>query len=238
MSGSRSSAPGADEPALTEPVGLTVHSMPRVEDGLAERRTASGRLKMLLVLAICAAPVIGSYVSFYSGLRPQARSNYSDLIQPTRGLPDDLPLRAQDGKPVAARDLRRQWLLITVSSGACDAACEGRLYMQRQVHQMLAKDRARMDKLWLIVDDAPARAELLPALTQGADPARILRVPRDALARWLEPAAGAALEDHLYLVDPMGEWMMRVPAKADPMRLKKDLDRLMRASESWDQAGR
>lgn len=92
---------------------------------------------------------------------------------------------------MAARDLRRQWLLITVSSGACDAACEGRLYMQRQVHQMLAKDRARMDKLWLIVDDAACRVAAGGACTQGADPARILRVPRDALARWLEPAAVA-----------------------------------------------
>jgi hypothetical protein len=237
MSGSRSSVPGVGEPALTEPVGLTVHSMPRVEDGLAERRTASGRLKMLLVLAICAAPVVASYLAYF-GVRPMARNNYADLIQPTRSLPADLPLRTLEGQPVAARDLHRQWLLVSVATGVCNATCEAHLYMQRQVHQMLGKDRARMDKLWLVVDGAPPRPELLPALTQGPDPARVLRVPREAVARWLEPAPGAALEDHLYLVDPMGEWMMRVPAKPDPMRLKKDLDRLLRASASWDTAGR
>ena len=41
-------------------------------------------------------------------------------------------------------------------------------------------------------------------------------MPRDALAAWLQPEAGHALEDHLYLVDPMGEWMMRVPADPEP----------------------
>ena len=66
----------------------------------------------------------------------------------------------------------------------------------------------------------------------------MLRAPRDALAAWLQPSQGQALEDHLYIVDPMGEWMMRVPVNADPARLKKDLERLMRASASWDQAGR
>ena len=52
------------------------------------------------------------------------------------------------------------------------------------------------------------------------------------------PAPGQALEDHLYIVDPLGEWMMRAPADADPNKLKRDIDRLLRASASWDKAGR
>jgi len=66
----------------------------------------------------------------------------------------------------------------------------------------------------------------------------VLRVDAQALAGWLAPAAGQALEDHLYVVDPMGEWMMRMPANTDPARVKRDLERLLRASASWDQAGR
>ena len=38
------------------------------------------------------------------------------------------------------------------------------------------------------------------------------RVDRAGLASWLEPAPGGALEDHLYVVDPRGDWMMRAPA--------------------------
>jgi hypothetical protein len=66
----------------------------------------------------------------------------------------------------------------------------------------------------------------------------VLRADRAALAGWLAPAPGHALEDHLYIVDPRGDWMMRAPAKADPAKLKRDLDRLLRASAGWDRAGR
>ena len=55
------------------------------------------------------------------------------------------------------------------------------------------------------------------------------------------PAPGHALAEHLYVVDPMGHWMMRFPANIDragAARAKRDIDRLMRASAGWDKAGR
>jgi hypothetical protein len=66
----------------------------------------------------------------------------------------------------------------------------------------------------------------------------VLRVAATDLAQWLAPAQGEAIESHLYLVDPMGRWMMRAPAALDPVRFKRDIDRLLRASASWDTAGR
>ena len=72
MSGSNSSVHAAPERA--EALGLTVHSMPAPELQPDARRTRIGRIKMLLVLAVCAAPVLASYFSYFV-LRPQARSN-------------------------------------------------------------------------------------------------------------------------------------------------------------------
>jgi hypothetical protein len=66
----------------------------------------------------------------------------------------------------------------------------------------------------------------------------VLRVPREALQGWLAPAPGQGLEHHMAVVDPMGQWMMRVPANPDPAKLKRDIERLLRASASWDQPGR
>jgi hypothetical protein len=138
---------------------------------------------------------------------------------------------------VAAGTLRGQWLLVAVAPAACDAACQDRLFMQRQLREMLGRERDRLDKIWFVTDVAPVAAPLRAAVEAG--PAMTaLRVDREALARWLAPAEGQALEDHLYLVDPMGEWMMRMPARAEPARVKRDLERLLRASASWDKAGR
>ncbi len=234
MSGSNSSVP---ESLRAEPLEFTVHSMPQphLEGEADQQRVRSGRLKMLAVLAVCAAPVIASYFTYFV-IRPQGRSNYSTLIQPTRSLPGNLPLHDLDGRPVSAATLKGQWLLVTVGGGACDAACDKRLFLQRQLREMMGKERDRIDKVWLVVDDAPVAPALKQAL--ATPPTTVLRVPRDALSAWLQPENGHALEDHVYIVDPMGEWMMRAPADPDPKKLKADLEKLLRASASWDRAGR
>lgn len=243
MSGSSSSGPEAlavpteAGGGVVEPIGLTVHSLPRPDPAALEQRTRSGRLKMMLVLLICAAPVIASYLTYYV-IRPQGRNNYADLIDPARPMPATLSLRTLSDEPVEPGMLRRQWLLVAVGPAACDASCRNRLLQQRQLHQMLGKDRDRVEKLWLVTDAGPADAALVSAVTQGADPLRILRVPRDELARWLEPAPGQRLDDHLFVIDPMGAWMMRAPLVPDPQKLKRDLERLLRASSAWDDAGR
>jgi hypothetical protein len=224
---------------MTEPVSFAVHSLP--EPALAEvlddpRRKKSGRLKMLLVLAMCVAPVVASYFTYFV-IKPQGRTNYSDLISPSRDLPADLPLTKLNGEAVPALNLRGQWLMVVVSDAACDASCEKSLYLQRQLRETLGREKDRVDKVWFITDAATPRAEVLQAISQGT-PATVLRVPREALAKWFAPAAGQTLEAHTYIVDPMGQWMMRAPINPDPAKLKRDVEKLLRASASWDLPGR
>ena len=214
-----------------------MHNLPAPDAVLARqaRRTRAGRWQMLLLALVCAAPVIASYYSYYV-VRPEARRSFGELIEPQRPLP---AASATDlsGRPVELSSLKGQWLLLSVAGGACDAACENNLYLQRQLRESLGKDKDRLDRVWLVSDDARLPEALLPALGQ----ATVLRVPPAVLADWLAPAAGQTLPEHLYVVDPMGHWMMRFPAgldKAGAGRAKRDLERLMRASASWDQAGR
>lgn len=235
MSGSNTSAPGSAA-SSPEPVSFTVHSQPdpRTLPGGVQQRT--GRLKMLLVLAICAAPVIASYFTFYV-IKPQG-SAYGELIAPTVDLPGDLPLTDLQGRAVPADSLRGQWLLVAVQPATCDAACERQLFVQRQLREMLGKERARVDKVWLIPDDGTPRPEVLAAVLQKGVEATVLRVPQASLAAWLKPAPGRALTDHFYVVDPMGRWMLRAPADPDPKKLQGDLSKLLKASAGWDNPGR
>lgn len=242
MSGSNSSLPGEKPGSFDEPLGLTVHSLPAPQDAVAAdaRRTVSGRMKMIFVLLVCAAPVIASYFTYYV-IRPEGRRNYGELVDPQRPLPA-LPTTALDGTPGQLRALKGQWLLVSVAGGACDSTCEKHLYLQRQLREALGKDKDRLDWVWLVPDAAPVKPALMPAIQQ----ATVLRVDAAQLAQWLAPAAGRELRDHLYVVDPLGNWMMRFPAvnldaqvdTASAARIKRDLERLMRASASWDQAGR
>jgi hypothetical protein len=225
-------------------VSFSVHSLPSPEEAVALRRTARGRWLMIAVLLVCAAPVVASYLTYFV-IRPQARTNYSDLIQPPRALPMSLPLRDASGRAVSPLSLRGQWVIVVVAGGACERRCERNLWLQRQLHETLGRDKERVDKLWL-VDDAvepsvrtlEAIAATSPAGRAGFAPATVLRTDRAALLDWLAPASGNAVEDHLYIVDPQGDWMMRAPADPDPPRLKRDVEKLLRASAGWDQPGR
>ena len=237
MSGFNSLAPGGRDVCAqppeppAEPLSFSVHSLPTP----ALPPVRQGRLKMLVVLLVCAAPVIASYVSYYV-IRPQGRSNHGELIEPQRPLPSAaaLPLTDLDGRAVDPASLLGQWLFVTVAGGACDAKCERQLYLQRQLREAIGKDKARIDRVWLVDDDVPPRPELLAAMQDAA----VLRVPRAALAAWLAPVPGQPLEAHFYIVDPLGNWMMRTSAPSEPALIKRDLERLMRGSAGWDKPGR
>lgn len=223
-----------------EPLAMTVHRLatPDLAEPVqaGQRRTTVGRMKMLLVLLVCASPVIASYFTYFV-IRPEGRTNYGELVLPPRELPAALPLTTLEGAPVAPASLRGQWLLVVVVDSACAEACEKRLFMQRQLREMLGRDRDRLDKIVLVAGDGALKPELRAAL-EAAPPATLLRAPREALAAWLAPQAGHALDEHLYVVDPIGMWMMRMPPLAEPQRVMRDLRKLLRASSSWDNAGR
>lgn len=199
------------------------------------RRIRSGRLKMLGIMLLCAAPVVASYFTYYV-IRPEGGASFGQLIDPQKPAPA-LEVSDGDGKKIDLRSLKGQWSLVTVAGAACDARCEKQLYLQRQLRETLGREKDRVDRVWLVDDQAALPDRLKPAL----DGARVLRVPGEALSAWLAPAAGHALEDHLYLVDPMGNWMLRWPAGMDmkqASKAKRDLDRVLRASASWDEPGR
>ena len=244
MSGSSSSPHAAAHEPADAPLGLTVHALPTPQEAVGEQRTRRGRWKMLLVMLVCAAPGVASYFTYYV-VRPEGRRNYGELIEPQREMPTSTA-RNLAGQPVDLSSLKGQWLLVSVAGGACDAACQKHLYLQRQLRETLGRDKDRLDWVWLIDDDAPVDAALQSALSQARTQAQALRVDRAVLSGWLSPGNSRALSDHLYVVDPMGRWMMRF-APIDLQRsvdtesagkIKRDLERLMRASASWDQAGR
>jgi hypothetical protein len=199
------------------------------------QRTKSGRWKLLLLLLVTLAPVIASYFTYYV-IRPQGENFYGQLISPQVELPD-LETKDSQGKAVNLRSLQGQWLLITVADAACDAACENKLYLSRQIHIGLGAEQDRVERIWLSLGDQ-AVPERLSKTLEGAT---VLRAQRADVAAWLQPEPTHQLADHIYLVDPQGFWMMRFPPDPDlkaAASIKKTLNRLMRAAKFWDRPGR
>ena len=227
----RSETTGGDQP-----LDMTVHAMPSINSSEAvSASTRSGRWKMTLLLLVCASPVVASYLAYYV-VRPEGRRNFGELIDPQRPLPA-IATKSLDGEAGQLTALKNQWLLLSVSGGACDVRCEQNLYFQRQLRESLGREKERLDRVWLVNDETPVRTALLPALAA----ATVLRVAPADVGQWLHAAPGKRMQDHLYLVDPQGNLMMRFPADMDAesaAKAKRDLDRLLRASGGWDKEGR
>ena len=214
---SASPSPASPSPAVPPPAGAA--PLPQTP---AQRRRQ--RLKLLAILLVCAAPVIASYLAYYV-MPPLGRTNFGDLIEPQRPIPN-LRLAGADGAAFRFETLRGRWVLLQFDSGRCDPACVDKLYAMRQQRTMTGKDRERVERVWLIGDAA------VPADTLASDYAGtvVLRADPAELSPVFPVEAGRRLEDYLYLIDPRGNLMMRFPATGEPARIRKDLGRLLKAS--------
>lgn len=199
--------------------------------------TRGTRLKLLAILLVCSLPVLVSYIGFFV-VKPTGKAAYGELMVPAQAMPA-LAVQQMDGKAAELGALKGQWLLITLHGGACDATCQRHLFLQRQLREMLSKEKERVDAVWLIDDAAQPDATHLQWMQQSG--AAVLRGDAAALRAWLAPGTGKTAEDYMYVVDPLGNAMMRLAMPFDPAqaaKAKRDLDRLLQASASWDKAGR
>jgi len=171
-----------------------------------------GRAKLAALGLFFCAPFALAWLAWWLDWAPGGAANYGELVAPPRPL-SAAPLQA----------LRGKWVLVTFDAAACDAYCEKKLYYLRQVRRAQGKNQGRVERLWVITEGAHPRAALQEAI-EGT------RLARDAGLAARFPAAGA-VRDHIYLVDPLGNLMMRFPRDPDPSLILKDLRRLLRVSQ-------
>jgi cytochrome oxidase Cu insertion factor (SCO1/SenC/PrrC family) len=186
---------------------------------------AKGNWKLFLVIAICAAPMIASYLAYYV-FKPQGRTNYGALIDPRQYPMPALDTTTLDGKPFSLDQLKGKWIMLQVNGSDCGEACKTMLYEMRQLRLTQGKNMNRIERAWLITDDKPLETMLI----REYDGTHFLRANPNLVKTWLPIDAGTSAEDHIYLIDPLGNLMMRFPKNADPNKIKKDLTKLLMAS--------
>lgn len=180
----------------------------------------SAKLTLSLMALVCTLPIVASYLTFYVW-QPTSTMNYGELIQPAP-LPE-ARLSGLAGQPTIDRAaLNGHWTLVYAGSGSCNESCANALYAMRQSRLAQGKEMERVARLWLVTDATTPPPEIVqqhPALRIArGDPAWIARLP------------AAEREAHLFLVDPLGNVMMRFPAEPDVKLVIKDLQRLLKYS--------
>ena len=163
-------------------------------------------MKLALLGAFFALPFVARSARLLLVWAPGATCNYGELIEPP-------PAASALAAPTAPFGFatRGQVGAGEVDAGACDAACQRKLYFMRQVRRAQGKDMDRVERVWLVDRRGAPPRRRCRATIEGT---RSSRAP----ARACCAAAGGErpCRDHIYLVDPLGNLMMRFPRDADP----------------------
>lgn len=181
----------------------------------------SSRRTLLILIAITVLPMVAAWVMYFF-FPPSGHNNYGTLLN-VRPVPD-VALATSDGKPFSLKELRGKWVLINVEAGACSKSCQNNLFAVRQARIMQNREQPRLERVWLVTDGAP----LEPKAVALMDGARIVRSSANGASAALAGETG--VEGHAYLIDPLGNLVLRFPNQPEPKRVAKDLKRLLKAS--------
>jgi hypothetical protein len=196
---------------------------------MSEKPDRKKARRMLLLLgAISLAPFAGSLL-LYLFWKPTSFTNYGELL-PVTPLGESV-IAAKQGPGFRIADLRGKWVFLMADAAACDEHCKAKLYLMRQIRLTQGKDQDRIERLWLVTDGGTPAAEL----AKEYDGTRVVVAADDAFTRRLP--AKASVADHVYILDPLGNLMMRFPRDPDLSRVKRDVSRLIKASSGWVQKG-
>jgi len=184
---------------------------------------------VLLLFALFAAPMVAAYL--WHPDPNAATTNYGQLVTPARPL-DDMPLLDLDGKPAQFASLKGKWTLLYAGGENCDKVCTDSLYKIERVRLTQNKNIDRVQSVYIVpstVDPQSVQRKLrgyegLTGLRAGA-------ATEATMTKVFESGGHGPLHQRIYIIDPLGNLMMSYPADADPTGMRKDLARLLKASQ-------
>ncbi|MCB1735581.1 MAG: hypothetical protein H6981_02725 [Gammaproteobacteria bacterium] len=209
---------------MTEPQRNPVGDPPR---GLTAHR-----IGMIAIIALFVIPVALSWSLFYSGWKPVGTVNYGELIHPARPLQTPI-LDDRFGKAVPEDWMYGKWTLLYLTDTACDESCRQRVITLAKIR--LGQNR-HIDRIQvaLMMSGQSGFATLAEWLRPEADlitMAPIMKDRRKTIGNFEVDAMEGPVFERTYLIDPLGNLMMRYPVDFDPTGLRKDLERLLKLSQ-------
>ena len=188
-------------------------------------KPGQGRGALIGLAALFFVPLIGAFWLYYiGGWRPAGSTNYGELINPVVTL-DSPALVTLEGAP-AKLELKEKWTFVYIADGVCDADCRDALWAMRQTRLLLADDMDRVRRV-LIARDECCDTDFLNREHAGLE---VLQAVDAAGLGWLDRFPRKEGVHYIYIVDLLGNLMMRFDAKENPKGLLSDIEKLLKLS--------
>jgi hypothetical protein len=175
--------------------------------------------------ALFLVPIAASFWLYYGGWSPAGHVNHGELLQPPRSLPAVI-LPAAGGGAAVANVFAKRWALVYVGDGRCDSACRSGLYVMSWARLALGRDMSRVERVFLATADCCDEA-LLARAYPGLI---VLDASASSAHRLLAAFPSGDRRSMIFVVDPLGNLMMRYDLRHDPKGLLQDLQLLLRLS--------
>ena len=178
---------------------------------------------LLLLLGVSLLPILASYLLYFRGAH-LSRMNHGELLTTKPAGLNTLFVNDPSQRQAFADVLKKKWVYLTVQPAACDARCQRKLYLMRQVRTAQNENMLRIERVWVIVGAGQPDTRLLAEhsglhLARVADVSQLPQLP-------LESDPGA----YIFLIDPLGNLVLRYDDHSEPKGMLKDLGRLLRYS--------
>jgi len=200
-----------------------------------QRGFLSSRQALVLMGLLFLAPAFVAWVMHNSteqGWRPEGTTNRGVLVHPARPL--TLPAAMMIAGEPANDFLQGKWTLLYIGDADCDAVCKDNLYKMRQVRTAQNEHMRRVQRLYLVLDEA-VPADLQTVLEDEYKDTAVTLVS-DQQAEQIAPyflIDGTSMQaaERVYFIDPLGNLMMYYPPDANPGGMLKDLKKLLKFSK-------
>ena len=184
----------------------------------------NNKLALIAVFLVFLLPVITATLmhSEWFDWQPGSMRNHGELLQPVLPL-RDFQVASQDGEVIARDALLERWMLVYYQTSACTESCLENLYWMRQVRR--AQDRHQPDVGLVFAGRDSVSAETAADIALLADDFLILTGP-EAADFWTQlPVDG--VNAAFFILDPVGNIILRYPEDTDHNGIRRDLRRLL-----------
>jgi hypothetical protein len=173
------------------------------------------RRPLYVLIALFFVPLSIAFFMYYgSGWRPAGQTNHGELLAPVRALPEE------------AVALRGKWSLVYVGEGRCDEDCRTALIFARQTRLSLNQDMQRVERVF-IATGACCDREYLDKDQPGI---KLIAIPDAASSATVRAFPEADRSHALFVVDPLGNLVLRYDVRQSPKGLLSDLQKLLKLS--------
>jgi len=183
-----------------------------------------GRQQLILLASVFLGPLLIAFVFFYGeiGWRPVSSTANGQLINPPRLLPDMALLPNENGE---SPRFHGKWSLVIFGDGDCDENCRTRLHETRQVRKVLNRDQDRVQRVLYVTGGS-----LDTDFIKTEHPGLVVIEKNAPVAKALLEAISNRQSGDVFLVDPIGNLMMRFPRDTGMKGIHTDLKQLLKLS--------